>query len=842
MSSSTLQAPAADEHASAPPRGLTVALAGNPNAGKTSLFNALTGLRQKVANYPGVTVERKEGVWHLGGDGGDARLVDLPGLYSLDAASPDEQVARDVLTGRAAGVPLPDVVVAVVDATNLERNLYLVAQLLEYGRAVVVALTMIDLAERQGLEIDAARLSDALGVAVVPVVATHRRGLEDLAAAVRRAADSGVVPLAGWRLSPEAEAELSALSKNGDGLETGDATSHNASADEQGRDADDESRAASGAGRDASGVGRGASGAEAVAAYGAGGASAAHVSQPHAEPRAATRHELLLALYGEELPEDEGRRRAVEAARGRLARANPRWWQEPLLARYEWIGGVARGAARARREIDPERTTTERVDRFLTHKIFGPAILLLVMLAVLHVIFFWAQLPMDLIDAGFGTLGGLVRGALSEGLLTDLLVDGVIAGVGGVLVFLPQILLLFFFIALLEDSGYMARAAFLMDRLMRGVGLHGKAFMPLLSSFACAIPGIMATRTIENPKDRLATILIAPFMSCSARLPVYTLMIAAFFTGQKVFGVVSVGVLVIMSMYLLGVLVAVAVAWVLKHTILKSPPPPLVLELPPYRMPNVSNVLHTIAERALMFVRRAGTVILAISILLWALVTFPRLDAPRGGDANTPAVESSQTAGALDQNARDESVRGEGARGGEGGAGAPRAETVQPAAGASNVAEAVEAGAGSEAAAGAQIRQSFAGRLGRLIEPAIRPLGFDWQMGIGLISSFAARETLVSTLSIVYNVGEDAGEESGSLIEAVRNARREDGRRAWTPLVAVSMMVFFVLACQCMSTVAIVRRETNSWRWPLFMVGYMLALAYAASLLTYQGGRLLGFS
>jgi ferrous iron transport protein B len=412
---------------------------------------------------------------------------------------------------------------------------------------------------------------------------------------------------------------------------------------------------------------------------------------------------------------------------------------------------------------------------------------------------------------------------MPEGLLTDLIVDGVIAGVGGVLVFLPQILLLFLFISLLEDSGYMARAAFLTDRLMRGVGLHGKAFMPLLSSFACAIPGIMATRTIENPKDRLATILIAPFMSCSARLPVYTLMIAAFFTERKVFGVLSVGVLLILSMYLLGIAVAVAVAWVLKHTILKAPPPPLVLELPPYRMPNFTNVLHTIFSRSWMFVRRAGTVILAISILLWALVTFPRTETPAAADG--AAVERQQTA-----------------RGGGGGAGeeSERAETVQPAAGASNVAEAVE-DEGAGRAEGEQIRQSYAGRLGRLIEPAIRPLGFDWQMGIGLVASFAARETLVSTLSIVYNVGEEAGEESSSLVEAVREARRPDGSRAWTPLVAVSMMVFFVLACQCMSTVAVVRRETNSWRWPLFMVGYMLALAYVASFVTFQGGRLLGF-
>jgi ferrous iron transport protein B len=771
--STTLTSPApvrennAAQEGDAPSRPLTVALAGNPNAGKTSLFNALTGMRQKVANYPGVTVERKEGHWQLAPDLAPALLIDLPGLYSLDANSIDEQIARDVITGRLASVPRPDCIIAVVDATNLERNLYLATQLLETGRPLVVALTMIDLAERHKLEIDSARLSDALGVPVVPVVATQRQGLDALAEAVIRAAESAP-PEAAWRLSAQAERELDALAALD--LEIG----------------------------------------------GNGGARATE-----AAAASARRYGALVELYTEELPEAAEHRAAVAAARARLAEGNSRWWQEPLLARYNWIEGVAR---RTVRDHKPGRTRrTDRIDRFVTHKFFGPLILFAVMLLILQTIFSWAQLPMDLIDGGFGRLGELVRGTLQPGLLTDLLVDGVIAGVGGVLVFLPQILLLFLFISLLEDSGYMARAAFLMDKIMSGVGLHGKAFMPLLSSFACAIPGIMATRTIENPKDRLATILIAPFMSCSARLPVYTLMIAAFFSGQeKLLGFLSVGVVIIMAMYLLGIAVAVAVAWVLKHTILKSPPPPLVLELPPYRMPNPINVLQTIRARSWMFVRRAGTVILAISILLWALVTFPRMDATPG---DATAAGGATTNAAATANAPDERATT-----------AEREETVQPAAGASNVAEAVD---GDE---GEQIRQSYAGRLGRLIEPAIRPLGFDWKMGIGLIASFAARETLVSTLSIVYNVGRDATEESNSLIEAVRNARRADGSPAWTPLVAVSMMVFFVLACQCMSTIAIVRRETNSWRWPLFMVSYMLVLAYVASFITYQGGRLLGFS
>lgn len=708
-------------------RPLVVALAGNPNAGKTSLFNALTGLRQRVANFPGVTVERKEGVWMLAPDAPPARLIDLPGLYSLEAASLDEQVARDVLTGRLERVPAPDVVVVAVDATNLERNLYLVTQLLDLELPLVVALTMNDLAERRKTTVDARALSDALGVEVVALNARKRIGTDELARAVLRAADAPA-PTPRWHLCPQSEEEVSRLaSKDG-------------------------------------------------------------------------RASALSQLYADEFPADPVRRREIEGARSRLSKSNPNWWQEPLMARYDWIERVAAAASRKGETGEARADATERIDSIVTHRFFGPVVLLLVMLMVFQTIFSWAEMPMDLIDRGFGSLGEFVRAGMRPGLLTDLLVDGVIAGVGGVLVFLPQILLLFFFIALLEDSGYMARAAFLMDRLMRGVGLHGKAFMPLLSSFACAIPGIMATRTIENPKDRLATILIAPFMSCSARLPVYTLMIAAFFTDRTVLGFISVGALIILAMYLLGLAVAVAVAWVLKHTILKAPPPPLVLELPPYRLPDFRNVAHTMRSRAWVFVKRAGTVILAISILLWALMAFPR------------STQPAETAGEGSRSARSASASVDAESG--------------------NVDATIEDGE--------RLRRSYAGRLGHLIEPIIAPLGFDWRIGIGLISSFAARETLVSTLSIVYNVGDEAEADSPSLVDAVREAKRSDGSPAWTPLVAVSLMVFFVLACQCMSTVAIVRRETNSWRWPLFMVAYMLVLAYMASFITYQGGRLLG--
>ena len=669
MSAATETVPDSDVHASQSREAhhpLSVAVAGNPNTGKTSLFNVLTGLRQKVANYPGVTVETKMGQWILVPDLPPARVIDLPGLYSLDATSLDEQIARDVLLGQAQNIGKPDVVIVAVDATNLNRNLYLATQLIETGLPIVVALTMFDLAERSGLRIDIQKLAAALGVQVIPVIAKRRSGLDELGRAVLSAAMAG---------SREKRAFPSFPRQHGPSL-----------------------------------------------------------------------------VYD----------------------LRPASWPELLTARYRWIESVVADAVEG---VDSQQiNVSERIDAFVTHKFLGPLILFLVMLLIFQTIFSWANLPMNLIDHVFSSLGAVLRAYLPAGVLTDLLVDGVIAGVGGVVVFLPQILLLFFFITLLEESGYMARAAFLMDRLMRAVGLHGKAFVPLLSSFACAVPGIMATRTIENPKDRLATIMIAPFMSCSARLPVYTLMIAAFFSEQKVLGVVSLGAVMILGMYLLGIGVAIMVAWILKHTILKAPSPPFAMELPPYRLPNFSNVGHVLRARVGAFLKQAGTVILAISILMWVLVTFPRSQTSNA--SNDPAIH---------------------------------------------------------------VEDSYAGRAGHRIEPLIAPLGFDWKIGIGLISSFAARETVISTLSIIYNVNDDkTTAQSSSLAAAMRNARRADGSRVWTPLVALSLMVFFVLACQCMSTVAIVRRETNSWRWPVFMVGYMLMLAYVGSFITYQGGRLLG--
>lgn len=662
-------------------RRLIIALAGNPNAGKTTLFNALTGMRQKVANYPGVTVERKEGVLMLGSE--RARLIDLPGLYSLNANSVDEEIARDALTGKIPQLPAPDCIVAVVDATNLDRNLYLFTQLVEYGIPIVVALTMIDEAEARETEIDAVKLSSYLKVPVVGVVAGKRRGLEELAGAIESALGA-----------PHAFADFPFMNN-----------------DEE------------------------------------------------------------------------------EAGNGNAS----------ILARYSWISDVVQESVKTRQSTG--RVFSEKLDGVLTHKVFGLLILAGILLFVFQTIFSWAQLPMDLLDSVFGAMQDTVRNALPPGLLNDLLANGVIAGVGGVMIFLPQIVLLFLFISILEDTGYMARAAFLLDRLMSKVGLHGKAFVPLMSSFACAIPGVMATRTIENPKDRLATIMIAPFMSCSARLPVYTLMVGAFFTGQYVFGFVSVGAVLILSMYVLGVIAAIIVAFILKRTILKGPTPPLLMELPPYRMPNFKVAFINVFQRAGMFVKRAGTVILAISIILWALANFPR---PPQAEAAAPVIAERQIESA-NQSADEKQKQ-------------------------------IDTEAAAE-----QLRYSLAGRMGKTIEPVIAPLGYDWKIGIGLISSFAARETFVSTMSILYNVGKDEGATSESLLQAMRDAKRDDGSPVWTPLLALTTMMFYLLAFQCMSTFATVRRETNSWGWTFFMVGYMTALAYVVTFLVYQGGKLFGF-
>jgi ferrous iron transport protein B len=726
-----------------------VAIVGNPNSGKSTLFNRLTGLNQKVANYPGVTVEKKTGRASLT-CGCMVDLLDLPGTYSLRPRSPDEKIVRDVLLGLNADTPPPHLVVFVLDATGLDRHLYLALQVIEIGRPVVVALNMMDAAREEGIEVDIASLENLLGVPVIPVSGRTGEGLDRLRETLEYEVAPGGAPSA-RKLSPGMERALESLAG---GLRR-----------------------------------RGAPGA---------------VNPRH----------LAMALLLDE-DEDEPLWRAARlsngpelaALRAGLDRVEPDWRNHEPVGHFEAIEKLlARVVRRPTRGRDPVRA---RIDRVLTNRVLGPVLFLALMATVFQSIFTWATPAMDAIESGFGALGALVGSWLAPGPLRSLLVDGVIAGAGTVIQFVPQIAILFFFIALMEDSGYMARAAFIMDRLMGAVGLSGRAFIPLLSSFACAIPGILATRTIEDRRDRFTTILVAPFMSCSARLPVYALLIGAFIPDRR-WGVLSLAGLTLFALYLLGIVVAVAAALVLKRSVLRGRRPLYVMELPPYRMPHWRDVLLTVRDRSWVFVQKAGTVIVAASIVLWFLATFP------AGHTETRALE--QRLAAV-----------------EAGGGAAGGAAAAPAAAAR-----AEGTALRTEIAGSQLRHSFAGQVGRFIEPAIAPLGFDWKIGIALLTSFAAREVMVSTMATVYNLG-DADEGSISLRAKLRNARDpRTGRPDYTPLVAVSLMIFFVLACQCMSTVAVVRRETNSWRWPVFMVVFMNALAWVASFAAFQGGRALG--
>jgi ferrous iron transport protein B len=610
-----------------------VALVGNPNAGKSALFNALTGARQKVGNYPGVTVERKSGRLVLA-DGRPLELIDLPGTYSLDPASPDEVVTRDVVMGRQAGERLPTAIVVVVDATNLDNHLRFTLQLIALGRPLVVALNMIDMAERDGLKVDAEALSRALGVPVIPTVAVRKRGIEALKAALDGAL-----------------------------------------------------------------------------------AAAPPVPRPRDEP---VPDIVAFQRRARTIADDA----TVETSAGR------RW--------------------------------SQAADRVALHPVFGPIILAALMFVMFQAVFAWSAPPMDLIDRGFQALQALVTAALPDSVLRSLLVDGVINGVGAVVVFLPQILILFFFIILLEASGYMVRAAFLMDRLMAGVGLSGRAFIPLLSSFACAIPGIMATRTIDDPKDRLTTILIAPLMTCSARLPVYAVIIGAFIPARSVgFGIGLQG-LVLFSLYLAGVLGALGAAYVFRHTIMRGESSGFLMEMPKYQMPNWRDVAIGLWQRAWIFLHRAGTLILAATVLLWALLSFPQ--APAGVN---------------------------------------------------------------------QSEYSVAGRIADGIETVVAPIGFNHQIALAIIPAMAAREVAVSALATVYSI--DAPDDASAERSLIG---RLQGR--WSLPTALAFLMWFVFAPQCMSTIAVIRRETNGWTWPGFTLLYLFALAYLASGATYWLAKAVG--
>ncbi len=694
-----------------PERAPVYALVGNPNCGKSTLFNALTGLKQKVGNYPGVTVEKKVGTAYSQ-HGQPLTVIDLPGAYSLAARSPDEAVTRDVLLGRRADTPQPDRVLCIIDATNLERNLYLVHQVLDLGRPVIVVLNMMDLAAEAGMKVFPDKLAKELGVPVIPCEAVRGKGLIELRLAMSRPD----LPLSkhAWDVPAAISPAVAEIQTS---LVTNDA-----------------------------------------------------------KLPLIARAESLLLLTDQDSVRVAGSTPLSPRTAEILAGWQKRWsadgtdWAGTLVAsRYDAIGRISAEVVHAG-EAHQGPNLSDRIDAVVTHPVWGWVTLGAVMCLIFVSIFTLAEYPMNWIDGRMAALSDWVKGAMAPGDLRDLITDGAIAGVGGVVIFLPQILILFFFIGLLENTGYMARAAFIMDRLMSRVGLNGKSFIPLLSSYACAIPGIMATRTIEDAKDRLVTILVAPLMSCSARLPVYLLMIAALVPGERVPLTTKVGIMFLM--YFLGTAGAFGFAWLFKRTLLKGVPPMMIMELPPYRLPGLNDVALHMLERAWIFLRRAGTVILGISIVLWFLSTYPK--APEG----TPPSE--------------------------------------------------------------QLSRSFAGMAGHALEPVIKPLGFDWQIGIGLVSSFAAREVFVSTMGVVFNT-ETAGDDTTPLRQALLQARWPDGRMLFTPLVCLGLMIFYVFAMQCMSTIAIVKRETNGWKWPLFQTAYMTGTAWILALIVHQAGTALGF-
>lgn len=722
-------------------RTITVAIVGNPNTGKTTLFNALSGLHQRVGNYPGVTVEKKVGTLHV--DGVTLQLIDLPGTYSLAARSPDELVTVDLLLGHQPGEAQPDLILNIVDATNLERHLFLTLQLADLGIPIIVAANMMDMAQTQGISPDFERISNVLGVSIFPLEAHRKKGLD----ALKQALAHPPANLPKKLLFPDAfQLEVAELDRT--------LTERKVPAEE--------------------------------------------------------RHPALLSrLLIDRLGAIEERFRSrhsdaileiLDKARQRLQIAGSGVPQVEARTRYGFLRAEIRPAIT--HQVKTGVDLTSRLDRVLTHRVWGLLIFLVILFVIFQSIFIGAEPLKALLDQGIKKLGSWSSNWLDAGSLKSLIQDGIFAGVGGIITFLPQILILFGFMAILEDCGYMARAAFLMDKIMSRCGLSGKSFIPLLSSFACAIPGVMATRVIEDRRDRLATMLVAPLMSCSARLPVYALLIGAFVPTDTVLSGALPG-LVLFGLYLLGIVVAPLVAWALKRTVLRGQTPIFMLELPPYRRPSFISVVHRMLERGWAFVRRAGTFILASMIIVWALLYFPRTDAQgQHFDTRVDVLETQ----------RDELLK-QGKK--------------QEAEGVENEIIKVQ---------GRWKRQSALGRVGAFLEPALKPLGWDWRIGTAALASFPAREVMVGVLGILFDVGDDDSEEKATLSKQLQEARWDDGsgRKLFSLATALSLMVFFALCCQCASTLAVIARESNSWRWPILTFVYMTVLAYVGALITYQ--------
>ncbi|MFH1378354.1 MAG: ferrous iron transport protein B [Planctomycetota bacterium] len=695
-----------------------IALIGNPNVGKTTLFNELTGLSQHVGNYPGVTVEKKTGTMNVNGE--SFEIIDLPGTYSLSAHSPDEAIAVNVLLGQQADTPLVQAAVVILDASNLERNMYLLTQTLECGLPVIAALNMLDVAEAREYKINAALLNERLGIPVIPLQANKRVGIPELKDALVSAV----------KRNQPAAPDLTFPKEYDDGLEA-----LRAAIAKRAPDMRPPKRAS---------------------------------LQRILIDRGGMAEQRILGIVGADLLDE------LEVIRVKTAGDFPL----PALEakeRYRWIKIKLDGVV-----VKPDHqvpTLSDKIDKVITHKVWGTLVFIIVMFVMFQAVFRWAEPAMVLIDAFFGWISDGIGARMADGALKSLIIDGAIAGVGGVVIFLPQILFLFLFIALLEDCGYMPRAAMLMDKLMTWCGLSGRSFVPMLSSFACSVPGVMATRTIENRRDRIATMLVAPLMSCSARMPVYVVFISAVipleYKGLTLF-----------TMYIIGILFAIPIAWILKKTLLRGETPAFLMEMPSYKIPQMKSVVIRLWEKAGEFLVKAGTIIFAMTIVVWALLYFPR-------------SEQSADGRAVSENNAD--------------------------------------GSGKARAAEIQIRNSILGRIGIAIEPVFRPMGWDWKLGVAAIASFPAREIVVSTLGTLYSLGSDQDEESEPLRDQLRNdVDVRTGKKIITIPTALSVMVFFALCMQCGATVAAIRRESNSWGWAVFAFAYSTTLAYVMAMITYQ--------